>query len=131
MIIGIGTDLVEVERFNGMDSNRRFLERVYSDREIALFEQRKFNPQVLAGNFAAKEALLKAYGMGLGDIPMGKISVLRRDSGQPYIMIEEPKWADRGHTIHVSLSNIKTLAVAYVMVEDRTQDVLREQKEGK
>ena len=121
MIIGIGTDIVEVARFQEMEENARFLQRVYSPQEIEMFRQRKFNPQVLAGNFAAKEALLKAYGMGLGDIPMGKISVLRRESGQPYIVIDGPKKPSEDHVIHVSLSNIKTLAQAYVVVEKRDQ----------
>ena len=67
MIIGIGTDVVDTDRVRqSMDRwGRRFARRVLSSGECAVFADRLENPEFLARQFAAKEAVAKALGTGM------------------------------------------------------------------
>lgn len=71
--------------------------------------------------FAAKEAFLKALGMGLGAIPMEQISIVHEKSGRPYFVlgnIAQEKLLKAGAKIaHVSLSHEGDMAVAFVTIE--------------
>ena len=64
-ILGLGVDLVEVNRFEKVSS--RFLERVFTQGELEYARQSKTPAQVLAARFAAKEAVIKAFGWRLLD----------------------------------------------------------------
>lgn len=89
-VIGIGVDLVEcariehsLERFG-----ERFLHRVFTDGEIAYSNSMKFPARHLAARFAAKEAVSKAFGTGIGKA-MGwrDIDVQKKESGEPYLVL--------------------------------------------
>ena len=84
MIFGVGTDLVEIGRIQkAIEKNPRFLQKVYTEEEIR-YCQRKKNPwQSFAARFAAKEAVSKAMGTGLGKIKLTDIEVKNQSSGQP------------------------------------------------
>ena len=65
MIIGIGTDIIEIDRIeNAINNNKRFLEKVFTIKEIEMFKKRNMRSEIVAGNFAAKEAISKALGTG-------------------------------------------------------------------
>jgi len=67
MIIGIGIDLVKIDRIDKAGKNHSgFLERVFSEREREYCARQKFPAQHYAGRFAAKEAVLKAIGTWWG-----------------------------------------------------------------
>lgn len=121
MISGIGLDLIEVARIKKAIENERFFTRNFTQKELAMFQTRRNDPQVVAGNFAAKEAILKCLSSGLFDIPLIDIEVLRHDSGQPYPILhgEAKKRADSlaVHTIHVSITHIKEHAAAQAIAE--------------
>jgi holo-[acyl-carrier protein] synthase len=121
MIIGIGVDIIETERVREAIAKEGFLHRVYTENEIALFEKRKMNPQTAAGNFAAKEAVMKAFGMGMDKVPFRDIEILREESGAPYVnLYGEAKEAFlRLHAtcIRVSISNLKEMALAQAVLE--------------
>jgi holo-[acyl-carrier protein] synthase len=89
-VLGIGIDLVEcariehsLERFG-----ERFLHRVFTDGEIAYANSMKFPARHLAARFAAKEAVSKAFGTGIGHA-MGwrDIDVQKRESGEPFLVL--------------------------------------------
>jgi holo-[acyl-carrier protein] synthase len=89
-VLGIGIDLVEcariehsLERFG-----ERFLHRVFTDGEIAYCHSMKFPARHLAARFAAKEAVSKAFGTGIGKA-MGwrDIDVQKRESGEPFLVL--------------------------------------------
>ena len=66
MIIGIGIDMIEVDRVNEkIDRTKGFKEKIFSEGEILFCESRKNKTQSYAARFAAKEAFLKATGLGL------------------------------------------------------------------
>lgn len=68
-MIAIGTDIIRVAR---LDKSDRFLRRIFTDAELELCAGRT---QSLAGRWAAKEAVLKAFGVGLGELPLTDIEI--------------------------------------------------------
>ena len=79
-----GIDLVEIERLQGaiLRHGKRFLERIYTQRELAEVGD---NPASLAARFAAKEAVAKALVCGIGPVGWREIEILRGPSGQPIL----------------------------------------------
>ncbi len=92
-VLGIGVDLVEcariersIERFG-----EKFLHRVFTDGEVAYSMSMKFPARHLAARFAAKEAVSKAFGTGIGKA-MGwrNIDVQKKPSGEPFLVFSGP-----------------------------------------
>ena len=81
----VGVDLVEIARIEKSVKSRRFTERVFSEKEIALFSSIKNALESMAGNWAAKEAFSKALGTGVRNFSLNEVSVLRDELGAPYI----------------------------------------------
>lgn len=89
MIIGIGIDLVKIDRIDKAGNNRSgFLERVFTEREREYCSRQKFPAQHYAGRFAAKEAVLKAIGTGWSaGVKWTDMEVLHGDGGGPVVNI--------------------------------------------
>ena len=91
-IFGIGVDMVEVERIqHSLDRfGERFLRRVFTEGEIAYCQSMKFPARHLAARFAAKEAVSKAFGTGIGKA-MGwrDIDVHKKESGEPFLIFHD------------------------------------------
>ncbi|SRR5581483_1376377 len=90
-IVGIGVDFVEVARIqHSLDRfGEKFLKRVFTQGEIDYSMSMKFPARHLAARFAAKEAVSKAFGTGIGK-SMGwrDIDVRKKESGEPYLVLE-------------------------------------------
>jgi holo-[acyl-carrier protein] synthase len=121
MIVGTGVDIVEIDRIAKAAAKERFVERIFSEEEIAIFKACNYRMETVAGRFAAKEAVLKALGCGLSDIPMRCIEVLRASSGQPVVELSgaarEKADALGVKHIHVSISHSARYAVAQAIAE--------------
>ncbi|WP_133486622.1 holo-ACP synthase [Aliiroseovarius marinus] len=130
MILGIGTDLANIERIQGtLDRfGDRFRNRVFTERELAKAARRKDEAGTLAKRWAAKEACSKALGTGLTmGISWRDMAVSNLRTGQP--VMEVTGWAkDRldemtpaGHqaVIHVTLTDDHPWAQAFVVIEAR------------
>jgi holo-[acyl-carrier protein] synthase len=124
MIFGIGTDIVEVSRIE--DSLGRFGEsfaqRILTEREWQAFELSQTRARFLAKRFAAKEAFAKALGTGLrAPATFQNIGVTHDDLGKPVFDLAPELQALldlRGiRCQHLSISDEKTLAVAFVALE--------------
>ena len=89
MIHGIGTDIVAVARLRGMweRHGERALDKLLAPQERAEFALAADKGRFLAKRFAAKEAVLKALGVGLGAAPLRCIEVVRASSGQPSVAL--------------------------------------------
>jgi len=122
-ILGIGMDIVETKRI--ADSlerfGERFLHRVFLDGEIAYSQSMKFPPLHLAARFAAKEAISKAFGTGIGkEIGWRDMEIMRQIGGKPYVVlhgraIDYAK--SRGvQEIHVSLSHTAEYGAASAVI---------------
>ena len=121
MIVGTGIDIIEVERIKNACRKTRFLERTFTEKEREYFKSRRNNPYTIAGSFAAKEAIAKALGTGLGSVGWKDIEVLRGPDGRPYVQLHG-RAMDRlsslgGKKIWISISHIKELAVAQAVIE--------------
>jgi holo-[acyl-carrier protein] synthase len=87
MIIGIGVDLVKIDRIDKAGKNHDgFLERLFTDREREYCARQKFPAQHYAARFAAKEAVLKAIGTGWSaGIKWTDMEVLHGEGGGPIV----------------------------------------------
>ena len=119
-ILGVGTDLVEVERVAKALERQgdRFLRRVYTQNEITYCGGR---PERLAARFAAKEAVAKAFGTGIGEaMAFREIEVIHHPSGQPAIVLHGTAAATANvrkvTSLHLSLSHTATHAIASVVI---------------
>lgn len=118
MIYGVGTDMIEIERVVKACSKEAFLLKYFTSREIAIIalDRRKS-----ADNFAVKEAVSKMFGTGFRSIKPIEIEVLRDDLGKPYVNLygKTLEFAKKNgiERIHVSLSNTKVYASAFVVGE--------------
>ena len=130
MILGIGTDLANIERIERTLERfgDRFRNRVFTERELATAARRKDEAGTLAKRWAAKEACSKALGTGLAmGISWRDMTVSNLKTGQP--VMEVTGWArDRlqamtptGHkaVIHVTLTDDHPWAQAFVVIEAR------------
>lgn len=120
MIIGIGTDIIEIDRIEkAINNNKNFLSKIFTDNEIELFRERNMRIEVIAGNFAVKEAISKAIGTGIRGFSLIDIEVLRDDLGKPiaYLNNNIEKIINRKYRLNVSISHNKTSAVAFVILE--------------
>ena len=124
MVIGTGIDIIENGRVRGLVSRHgdRFLRRWFSPREIAYCEG-KSKPWIhFAARIAAKEAALKALGLGWkGPLRWRDISVANPDSGPPALELSGlPRLAAEGKgvtSISLSISHCEDYAVASVVME--------------
>jgi holo-[acyl-carrier protein] synthase len=123
-VLGIGVDLVEcirieraIDRFGD-----RFLHRVFTDGEIEYSMSMKFPARHLAARFAAKEAVAKAFGTGIGSA-MGwrNIDIQKKKSGEPFVVFSGPAQelaAKRGvRSALITLSHTEHHAMASVVLE--------------
>jgi len=115
VIIGLGIDVVDIERFGQtLGRTPRLLERLFTESE------RSLGLHSLAARFAAKEALAKALGAPAG-LHWTDASVLSGDDGGPHLKIwgtVEARAAELGvHELHVSLSHDAGIASAVVIAE--------------
>ena len=124
-VVGVGIDIVEnariehsLERFG-----ERFLHRVFTAGEIAYCQSMKFPARHFAARFAAKEAVSKAFGTGIGKA-MGwrDIDVHRHPSDQPFVVLEggaKQLATERGvAAVWISLSHTDHHAAATIVIEN-------------
>src|SRR5215813_8110507 len=93
MILGLGTDIIEVERIRASHEKfgERFANRILRPAEISYCLSHKFPAPHLAARFAAKEAISKAFGTGIGaQLGWQDMEVGRRESGEPYVILHGP-----------------------------------------
>ena len=87
-MIGIGTDLVELDRFRRtLQRTPSIIDRLFTDDERTYAELRRDPTERLAARFAAKEAVLKAMGAGIGECRFRDIEVVRAESGAPSVRL--------------------------------------------
>lgn len=121
-MIGVGVDAVEVNRFRKVLARRPTLaERLFTPAELEYARRKRDASERLAARFAAKEAVLKALGVGLGAAGFREIEVVRAPSGQPALRLSGRAAAlasaHNVHAWHLSLSHTSLEAVAMVVAE--------------
>lgn len=123
MIVGVGCDIIEIERIARAIKRESFIQRVFTAKEAAYCQSRGQQAAAsFAARFAAKEAVLKALGTGLREGSLQEIAVANDALGKPLVQLS-------GHfaalsrqlgvkNIQISLSHSRDFAVAHVIMED-------------
>ncbi|KOP65053.1 4'-phosphopantetheinyl transferase [Bacillus sp. FJAT-18019] len=128
MIYGIGHDVLDMKRMDKLMNGRhaeRFMERLLTQEEQILAASRDAQrTEFVAGRFAAKEAISKAFGSGIGRlIGFRDMEVLPDALGKPVASLSKDAWERLGmegpdyYMIHLTISHQTTLASAFAVVE--------------
>ena len=122
MKINTGTDIIEIERIKNSieETDRKFCEKVYTEKEIEYCESKKLQKyQHYAARFAAKEAVFKAVSNNLEDkydLGWKDIEILNDENGRPYVNKNKLKDIVEFEDIDISLSHCKQYAIATVVI---------------
>lgn len=129
MVKGTGIDIVNIERIEGLMGRwgNRFLDRVFTEREISWCQQRSLPSECFAIRFAAKEAFLKAIGSGLRNgIQWTDIEVENDQMGKPLLILhrraKEVLQTHRIKRTFLTLSHDRPFAVAHVLLEGKDDE---------
>lgn len=119
-VVGIGVDAVDIERFRrSLARTPSMRERLFTPHELADLAARADPVPGLAGRFAAREAVMKALGVGLGAFGFHDVWVTLRSSGEPVLRItgaaERLSEAASIGAWHLSITHTDTVAIAYVV----------------
>jgi holo-[acyl-carrier protein] synthase len=125
MILGIGTDLIEIARIARSVERHgdSFLHRVYTEEEIAYCQRKKNAAESFAARFAAKEAGAKALGTGISrGVAWREFAVTREPGGRPLLTFHG-RAAEIAKSmgiarVSLSLTHSREMSMAVVMVED-------------
>lgn len=124
MIVGIGVDIVEVERVKDLLTRYRdrFVHRVFTEAEAGYARRSVREAERLAGRFAVKEAVLKAFGTGKSQgILWRDVETVRGARGRPEVKLYGNAYRYmkelKGKRIHVSITHDGGKAVAFVIIE--------------
>jgi holo-[acyl-carrier protein] synthase len=123
MIYGIGTDIIEVSRIKAvMDRDIGFRDKIFTPGEITYCETKRHKYENYAARFSAKEAFLKAIGTGWRfGVRFADIDIFHDELGKPHIrttgVAKELTEQLLISKIHVSLSHLKEMATAIVILE--------------
>ena len=121
MIVGIGNDIIEIERIEKAISKEGFKDKIYTQRELENIKKRGNRAETYAGVFSAKEAISKAIGTGVRKFSLTDLEILNDDLGKPYVVISEKldkiiKSKKEDYQIEISISHSKKYATAIAMV---------------
>lgn len=121
-MIGIGVDAVDIERFRrSLERTPTMRERLFTPAELAYVAPQADPVPSLAARFAAREAVMKALGLGLGAFGFHDVSVARAESGAPSLLIDgrARQLADGAgvQRWHITLTHSDIVAIAYVVAE--------------
>lgn len=122
MILGIGVDIARVSRFKKWVENPSMIERFFNPKECKSFKSVQKSCEHYAARFAVKEAFGKALGTGLLGFDLKDVYVLNKESGEPYLVLENKaleilKKRCNNPQVHISLSHESDSAIAFVVIE--------------
>jgi holo-[acyl-carrier protein] synthase len=122
MIVGIGIDVIEIKRIEKVGINRLAKRILTSDERDAFYFTSKRKSERLAGRFAAKEAIAKALGTGIGkQFSFHDIEIHVDNLGNPYVhlvrKLQANQYSDNAIKIHISITHSKEIASAFAVIE--------------
>lgn len=124
MILGTGTDIIEVARIASSHEKygERFINRILRPAESAYALAHRKPAPYLAVRFAAKEAISKAFGTGIGkQLGWHDMEIGRKESGEPFVILHDGGLRllqERGgRIVHLSLSHTENYATAFAILE--------------
>ena len=121
MIVGIGNDIIEIERVEKAISKEGFIAKVYTQREIENIVKRGNRTETYAGIFSAKEAVSKAIGTGVREFALTDLEILNNDLGKPYVIVSDKlkkiiQRKKENYQIEIAISHSKKYATAMAII---------------
>ena len=121
MIVGIGNDIIEIERIEKAISKESFKNKIYTQRELKNIEKRGNRTETYAGIFSAKEAISKAIGTGVREFSLTDLEILNDNLGKPYVVVSEKldkilKTKKEDYQIEISISHSRKYATAMAII---------------
>ena len=121
MIVGIGNDIIEIERIEKAISKEGFIAKVYTQREIENIIKRGNRTETYAGIFSAKEAISKAIGTGVREFALTDLEILNDDLGKPYVIVSDKlnkiiQRKKENYQIEIAISHSKKYATAMAII---------------
>ena len=118
IFFGIGTDIVEVERIEkSINRTEKFLEKVFTKREVDYCNSKPNRYERYAGRFCAKEAVSKALGTGVRNFKLTDMEILNDELGKPIIYFNGQLGnLEKEYEIHLSISHCKDYATATAII---------------
>lgn len=134
MVIGLGTDLIEIERIAKAAEKGGFLEKYFDETELLYWEKRGRRAETLAGMFAAKEAAAKALETGFRGFGPKDIVIGHKESGAPFLMLKKGALVvyeeKKGGQFLLSISHHRSDAMAVALLEEREGGGIDESGKG-
>lgn len=121
MIVGIGNDIIEIERVEKAISKEGFIAKVYTQREIENIVKRGNRTETYAGIFSAKEAISKAIGTGVREFALTDLEILNDNLGKPYVIVSDKlnkiiQRKKESYQIEIAISHSKKYATAMAII---------------
>tara|TARA_B100001989_G_scaffold241497_1_gene207447 strand:+ start:1036 stop:1425 length:390 start_codon:yes stop_codon:yes gene_type:complete len=124
-IFGIGVDIVENNRFKKLLKKKKFVNRIFSQKELNIYKNKRNKMLYLSKRFSAKEAFVKSLGTGFrNNLCFTDISILNDTKGKPYFLfnkkiknILKKKYKLNSFKAHLSLSDEKKHSISYVVLQ--------------
>jgi holo-[acyl-carrier protein] synthase len=122
--LGVGVDIENISRFEGLTSIDTFFNKVYTEKELNYCFSKKNPAQHLAVRFAAKEAVIKALGslnynnLNLGELNLTEIEISHSKKGVPIVRLHHENFKDL--EVRLSLSHCQDKAIAFVIIVGRS-----------
>ena len=121
MIVGIGNDIIEIERVKKAISKEGFIAKVYTQREIENIVKRGNRAETYAGIFSAKEAISKAIGTGVREFALTDLEILNDHLGKPYVIVSDKlkkiiQRKKENYQIEIAISHSKKYATAMAII---------------
>ena len=124
-IFGIGVDIVENNRFKKLLKKKKFVNRIFSQKELHIYKNKRNKMLYLSKRFSAKEAFVKSLGTGFrNNLCFTDISILNDKKGKPYFLfnkkiknILKKKYKLNSFKAHLSLSDEKKHSISYVVLQ--------------
>ena len=115
--IGIGNDIIEINRIEKAIKKANFITKVFTENEIKLFEIKGNRTEFFAGRFAGKEAVSKALGTGFREFSLTDIEILNNELGKPYVTFKNSiESYNKKYFIDISISHCKEYATAVAII---------------
>lgn len=124
MVIGIGSDIIEINRIDNAKSQKGFIDKLFTECEKAYIESRMHSSETIAGIFAAKEAISKALGTGIRGFSFKDIEIIKDQNGKPVVNLYNnadkiAKGLCEKYLVHITISHSKENAIAFSILESR------------
>lgn len=125
--LGLGDDIIEISRIKKAIENLKFVQKIYTEKEIQMIVLKGNKAETYAGRFAAKEAVSKALGTGMRGIMFSDIEIINNEIGKPIVKFKNKiESYNEKYLVELSISHCKEYAVSTAIIFRKENEVIDE-----